>query len=216
MQLTSHQAQAILEGAQTRSREIGVPVNIAVLDAGAHLKAFSRMDGAVLGSIDVAMRKARTAALFQTTQRGGLGLLQARRAGARPRAARNGGLAPFAGGIPLEAADGDAARRRRRLRRRRGAGSGDRPGGRGRARPLTIHPNTLRPSGKERHMSKTILITGAGSGFGEGRRHRHGQERPQRHRHRAGLAAGHAAAREGQGARPRQPPGREARPHRSL
>ena len=36
-----------------------MPVNIAVLDAGAHLKAFVRMDGAVLGSIDVAMKKAQ-------------------------------------------------------------------------------------------------------------------------------------------------------------
>ena len=61
MQVTSHQAQAVIEGAEGKARELGLPVIIAVLDAGAHLKAFSRMDGAVLGSIDIAIGKARTA-----------------------------------------------------------------------------------------------------------------------------------------------------------
>lgn len=44
--------------------KIGVPVNITVLDAGAHLKAFSRMHGAVLGSIELSSSKARTSVLF--------------------------------------------------------------------------------------------------------------------------------------------------------
>ena len=57
----------IVAAARAQADGLGVAVNIAVLDAGAHLKAFSRMDGAVLGSIDVATRKARTAVLFQTT-----------------------------------------------------------------------------------------------------------------------------------------------------
>jgi uncharacterized protein GlcG (DUF336 family) len=35
------------------------------MDAGANLKAFIRMDGAILGSIDVAMRKARIAVMFE-------------------------------------------------------------------------------------------------------------------------------------------------------
>ena len=66
MQLTSHQAQAVVDGAEAKARELGLPVIIAVLDSGAHLKAFRRMDGAVLGSIDIAIRKAKTAVLFQT------------------------------------------------------------------------------------------------------------------------------------------------------
>ena len=49
----------MLAAAEDQAAAIGVPVNIAVLDAGAHLKAFVRMDGAVLGSIDLAMRKAQ-------------------------------------------------------------------------------------------------------------------------------------------------------------
>jgi uncharacterized protein GlcG (DUF336 family) len=83
-----------------------VPVNIAVLDAGTHLKAFSRMDGAVLGSIDIATRKARTAALFQTTSEA---VWESCKPGAPAHALEltNGGLAPFAGGIPLVGPSGE-------------------------------------------------------------------------------------------------------------
>lgn len=69
LQITSKQAQAIISAGEAKAVDIGVPVNITVLDAGAHLKAFSRMDGAVLGSIDIATRKARTAALSRPPAR---------------------------------------------------------------------------------------------------------------------------------------------------
>jgi uncharacterized protein GlcG (DUF336 family) len=65
LQLTSYQAQTIIDGAEAKAREIGIPVVVAVLDAGAHFKALRRMDGAVLASIDIAIRKASTAVLFQ-------------------------------------------------------------------------------------------------------------------------------------------------------
>ena len=84
--ITVEQVRAMVAAAEEKARSIGVPANIAVLDAGAHLKAFIRMDGAVLGSIDVAMRKARTAVLFDGDERSGLGILQARRARTWPRA----------------------------------------------------------------------------------------------------------------------------------
>ena len=57
--ITLRQAYAVLQAAEQKATAIGVPVNITVLDAGAHLKAFSRMDGAVLGSIDIALKKAK-------------------------------------------------------------------------------------------------------------------------------------------------------------
>ena len=44
-----------------KAKEIGQPMNIAVVDAGANLTAFARMDGAWLGSIDIAINKAFTA-----------------------------------------------------------------------------------------------------------------------------------------------------------
>jgi uncharacterized protein GlcG (DUF336 family) len=105
MHITSRQVQAVIAAGEAHAARIGVPVNIAVLDAGAHLKAFSRMDGALIGSIDIALGKARTSALFGMTTEaigefckpGGtsFGLEQT-----------NGGLVVFAGGIPLTGAGG--------------------------------------------------------------------------------------------------------------
>ena len=98
--ITTDNARLLIAAGEARANEIGVPVNIAVLDAGAHLKAFSRMDGAVLGSIDIATSKARTAVLFQTPSEA---VWEYCKPGApAPGLERsNGGLATFAGGIPL-------------------------------------------------------------------------------------------------------------------
>jgi len=65
MRLTSAQADALVKAAKSKGNEIGVAASVVVLDFAGHLKAFSRMDGAWLGSIDVAMRKARTSVLFE-------------------------------------------------------------------------------------------------------------------------------------------------------
>ena len=59
--LTLSQAQAALQAALDKSAELGLAMDVAVVDAGANLKAFARMDGAWLGSIDIATKKARTA-----------------------------------------------------------------------------------------------------------------------------------------------------------
>ncbi len=60
--LTLSDAKTILEGSEARAREIGVDMDIAVVDDGGHLLAFIRMDRARLTSIDVAINKAFTAA----------------------------------------------------------------------------------------------------------------------------------------------------------
>ena len=60
--LTLADAKIILAGAEAKSREIGVDMDIAVVDDGGHLLAFIRMDGARLTSIDVSINKAFTAA----------------------------------------------------------------------------------------------------------------------------------------------------------
>lgn len=104
-QISSKQAYAILKAAETRSRELGVASNIVVMDAAAHLKAFSRMDDALLGTIDIAVRKARTVALFgkNTEAVGALckpdGLFPGMET-------TNGGLVTFTGGVPVRSADG--------------------------------------------------------------------------------------------------------------
>jgi len=103
--ITADQAHDVVAASRSMAAELGVTVNIAVLDAGGHLKAFCRMDGAVLGSIDVAMRKARTAVLFGCESEA---VWEYCRPGAAAPALElsNDGLAPYAGGIPLRAAGG--------------------------------------------------------------------------------------------------------------
>jgi glc operon protein GlcG len=61
--LTLEGAQLVLAAAQARAVEIKVPMDIAVVDDGAHLLAFARMDGAKLSSVEIAIRKAQGAAI---------------------------------------------------------------------------------------------------------------------------------------------------------
>ncbi len=60
--LTLSDAKVIVEGSEDKAREIGIDMDIAVVDDGGHLLAFVRMDGARLTSIDVSINKAFTAA----------------------------------------------------------------------------------------------------------------------------------------------------------
>lgn len=62
--LTLAEAQTVLNAALAKAVAQGVPMNIAVVDAGGNLKAFGREDGAFLGSIDIAVKKAVTARYF--------------------------------------------------------------------------------------------------------------------------------------------------------
>ncbi|HEX4695422.1 heme-binding protein [Sphingomonas sp.] len=57
-------ARRLLAAAEAKAAQIEVPYNIAVVDAGGNLLAFARMDGAWLGSIDIAIHKAFTARAF--------------------------------------------------------------------------------------------------------------------------------------------------------
>ncbi len=64
MMITLEKAHKVIAAAEAKAHEIKVPMNIAVVDAGTNLKAFTRMDGAWLGSIDIAINKAFTAKAF--------------------------------------------------------------------------------------------------------------------------------------------------------
>src|ERR1700748_3579330 len=103
--LTARQADDVIAAARASATDQGLAVNIAVLDAGANLKAFFRMDGAVLGSIDVAVRKARTAVMFECSSEAVWDYCKPG-APAPMLELSNGGLAPFAGGIPLQCPGG--------------------------------------------------------------------------------------------------------------
>jgi uncharacterized protein GlcG (DUF336 family) len=75
------------------------------MDAGAHLKAFPRMDGAILGTINIAVRKAKTAALFGKNTEV-LGEF-CKPGGPFPGLdLTNGGLVIFTGGVPIFAGNG--------------------------------------------------------------------------------------------------------------
>lgn len=59
--LTLDQAKVILQACEAKAKEMGVPVVIAVADAGGNVVALHRMDEALLASIDIAINKAYTA-----------------------------------------------------------------------------------------------------------------------------------------------------------
>jgi uncharacterized protein GlcG (DUF336 family) len=102
--LTLAEARRVLEAALGKAEAIGQPMNVAVVDDGGHLLAFARQDGAILGSIDIATGKARTAALMKmsTTE---LGKAAAPGAPLYGIEVTNGGLVIFGGGIPLVRGD---------------------------------------------------------------------------------------------------------------
>ena len=61
-------AQQMVDAAVAKARELGVTENVAILDDGGNLKAFSRMDGAPILSIEMAQNKAYTALFGVSTQ----------------------------------------------------------------------------------------------------------------------------------------------------
>jgi uncharacterized protein GlcG (DUF336 family) len=104
--ITLEQAQAIVQAALRQAERLGVKMNIAVVDAGANLKAFVRMDGAWLGSIDIAIRKARTARYFDMNT-GEIGKLAQPGGSLYSIEHSNGGLISFPGGVPLRDRQGN-------------------------------------------------------------------------------------------------------------
>lgn len=105
MGLTLQQAQAAIQAAHEKALDMGVKMNIAVVDAGANLTAFIRMDNAWLGSIDIAIKKAKTARYFDMPT-GDLGKLSQPGKPLYQIEVSNGGLITFPGGIPIKDASG--------------------------------------------------------------------------------------------------------------
>jgi uncharacterized protein GlcG (DUF336 family) len=103
--LSLEQAQAVVAAALAAADEQGTKMDIAVVDAGGNLKAFARMDGAWLGSIDIATTKARTARYFDLPTEA-LGELSQPGGPLYGIEVSNGGLITFPGGLPLTAEDG--------------------------------------------------------------------------------------------------------------
>jgi uncharacterized protein GlcG (DUF336 family) len=104
-EITTEAAEIMIQAAKRKSEELKIKEDIAVVDASGNLKAFVRMDGAWLGSIDIAIRKARTARYFdmETAEIGKMSQPGQPLYGVE---LSNGGLISFGGGIPVKDADG--------------------------------------------------------------------------------------------------------------
>ena len=99
------QAVMVISAAIQKAEEIGTKMDIAIVDAGGNLKVFARMDGAWIGSIDIAQKKARTARFFDMNT-GDIGALSQPGGPLYGIEHSNGGLITFPGGVPLKTADG--------------------------------------------------------------------------------------------------------------
>jgi uncharacterized protein GlcG (DUF336 family) len=98
-------ARRVIAAAEKKAQEIGQPMNIAVTDEGANLVAFVRMEGAWIGSIDIAQKKAFTSKAFDISTKD---LAQHSQSGNQffgIHASNNGKVMIFAGGIPLKSGD---------------------------------------------------------------------------------------------------------------
>lgn len=104
-ELSSTLADTMMAAAVAKSEELGLKMNIAIVDSGANLKVFRRMDGAWLGSIDIACKKARTARYFDMPT-GSLGEYTQPGRSLFNIEHSNGGLISFPGGLPVTGEDG--------------------------------------------------------------------------------------------------------------
>lgn len=104
--ITDKEALKAILAAKKNAEELNILVNIAVVDSGANLKAFIRMDNSFLGSIDVSIKKAKTARYFnidtgklgELTQPGGI-IYNIEHS--------NNGLITFPGGLPIKNKEGN-------------------------------------------------------------------------------------------------------------
>jgi uncharacterized protein GlcG (DUF336 family) len=105
LDISADQAHVAVAAAMKKAEKMDLKMNIAVVDAGGNLKAFLRMDGAWLGSIDIAIKKARTARYFDMPT-GDIGQLSQPGKSLYNIEHSNGGLITFPGGVPIHAGDG--------------------------------------------------------------------------------------------------------------
>ena len=106
MNITLAQAEKSIAAAQQKAIEIDTKMNIAIVDAGANLVAFARMDGAWLGSLDISIKKAKTARFFDMNT-GIVGELSQPGGSLYNIEHSNNGLITFPGGIPIKNAQGE-------------------------------------------------------------------------------------------------------------
>jgi uncharacterized protein GlcG (DUF336 family) len=100
--VTLEAARKVIRAGEEKAAAIGQPMNIAVVDAGANLVAFERMEGAWLGSINISINKAFTARAFDIETKA---LGENSQSGDQffgIHASNHGRVMIFAGGVPLK------------------------------------------------------------------------------------------------------------------
>jgi len=103
-EISLDQAHAAIMAAVNKADELKLKMDIAVVDSGGNLKAFVRMDNAWLGSIDIAIKKAKTARYFDMPT-GDIGKLSQPGQPLYMIEVSNQGLITFPGGVPIKSGD---------------------------------------------------------------------------------------------------------------
>src|SRR5437867_11776523 len=104
--LTLEAAEKIISAANKKAAQLKTRMDIAVVDARGNLKTVAGMDGAWLGSIDISIRKARTARWFDMNT-GEIGKLSQPGGPLYGIEHSNDGLITFPGGVPLKNSKGE-------------------------------------------------------------------------------------------------------------
>ncbi|MBA4116426.1 MAG: heme-binding protein [Rubrobacter sp.] len=99
------EAQRVIQAALEKAREIGQPMNVAVVDNGRELKAFSRMEDAWLGSVSISIDKAFTSVSFLMPTQDLADMTQPGQPLYGLETTNGGRIINFAGGIPIMRGD---------------------------------------------------------------------------------------------------------------
>jgi uncharacterized protein GlcG (DUF336 family) len=99
--VTLAEAKRMLFAAEAKAASLGIAYNIAIVDAGGHLVAFVRQDGALIGSIDLAIDKAMTARFFDKTTSELATLAQSGQPLFGIQESNAGKVVIFGGGVPI-------------------------------------------------------------------------------------------------------------------
>ena len=91
----------MLSAAEGKAASLGIPYCVAVVDAGGHLLAFLRQDGALIGSVDLAIDKAVTARIFDKTTSDLAALAQSGKPLFGIHVSNAGKVVVFGGGVPV-------------------------------------------------------------------------------------------------------------------
>jgi uncharacterized protein GlcG (DUF336 family) len=103
--LTLADARQIIAAGEAKAEQLGIPYNLAVVDAGGDLIAHVRMDGAWLGSIDIAIHKAFTARAFDMTTEALSDMAQSGEPLFGIDSTNHDKIVIFGGGVPIKSGD---------------------------------------------------------------------------------------------------------------